>query len=180
MIHYQHSIFGILMITFLAGCTAVPSARPQALVVEPTPASSPSATEPTQSPAPAATLAQPTRSPSTVVPAQSPAPAATSTPASAPSAAVAARDERRSTPAAEPSAAARAATDRARSDLARELGVAQSTIEVLGVQPRYGASTKSDSAGPPDGWSIRLGLGEDVYLYLVDAHGALKRVPAHR
>jgi len=113
--------------------------------------------------------------------ARSPAPAVpTEQLASSPSAEVAARDERRTKQPAQPSAAARAAADRALADLAQELGVSQSTIEVLGVQPRYGASTRSDSAGPPDGWTIRLGVGQDVYLYQIDAHGTLKRLPARR
>src|SRR4029079_2577667 len=103
--------------------------------------------------------------------------ASTTTPASTPSADVAALDERSSTRVPSDAAAARAATDRARADLAQELGVAQSTIEVLGVQPRYGASTTSDNAGPPNGWNIRLGVGENVYLYQVDGRGALKQVP---
>jgi hypothetical protein len=104
----------------------------------------------------------------------------TEQPTSTPLAEVAARDERRPTQTAKLSAAAHAAADRALADLAHELGVSQSTIEILGVQPRYGASTTSDSAGPPDGWHIRLGVGTDVYLYQVDARGVLKRLPARR
>jgi hypothetical protein len=103
----------------------------------------------------------------------------TAQPATALAAPVAPRDER-PTQSANPSVAARAAADRALSDLAQDLGVSPAMIEVLGVQPRYGASTRSDSTGPPDGWNIRLGVGEDVYLYQVDARGTLKRVPARR
>jgi hypothetical protein len=100
-------------------------------------------------------------------------------PVPTPPADIAPRDERRRMATAQPSDAARAA-DRARADLGQQLGISQAEIELLGVQPEYGASGKSDTAGAPNGWRIRLGVAGDVYLYQVDARGTLKRLPGRR
>jgi hypothetical protein len=107
--------------------------------------------------------------------------AATATPpARTPQAAIAPRDDRRRTAQATLSDAGRAAADLALADLAQQLGVSQAQIEVLGVQPEYGAAGKSDRAATSNGWRIRLAVAQDVYHYQVDARGVLKRLAGRR
>ncbi|HEU5099216.1 MAG TPA: hypothetical protein VFU22_09365 [Roseiflexaceae bacterium] len=97
-------------------------------------------------------------------------------PVRSPPAGIAPRDDRRHTATASLSEAARAAADRALADLAHQLGISQTEIEVLGVQPEYRVSSNRDSAGTLNGWRIRLGVSGTVYLYEIDARGALKKL----
>jgi hypothetical protein len=159
MFNNRHSLFGIALVTVLAGCTSALSQQPPA------------------TPAPAAQAEPTAAAPTATAPAAQAEPPATAPPATAPPARVAPRDERRPTQTSRSSTAARAAADRALSDLAQKLGISQTSIEVLGVQPHYDAPSRAGDAGQLAGWNIRLGVGQDVYLYQVDARGALKQLP---
>ncbi|MBC8078009.1 MAG: hypothetical protein H7Y32_18165 [Chloroflexales bacterium] len=72
-------------------------------------------------------------------------------------------------------AAVQHAVAQATADLAQRLGVGADQIEMLGVTRLYKPSGVTDGPGGPIGWSIRLGVGSDVYKYTVDVRGTLHR-----
>lgn len=72
-------------------------------------------------------------------------------------------------------AAAQSAVAKATADLAQRLGVGADQIETLGVTRLMKPGGVNDAPATPIGWSIRLGVGGDVYAYTVDMRGVLRR-----